>query len=214
MCILTFFILVLVKPNLLVLKRLSVRTRRVTKMNKKRQKKAAGKPRTPLTITCPYDIPDTVDPSDVEGLIRKAFAQVKPGKVSLWAARALDDYASESEVKAAAAKDTETHWSLVAGSKIETLHDTLSFLDEEGFKYYIPAFMIHALKNPTSRPAQSAVFHLTRGVYPPDELEAKGFNKAQALAVVAFLKKMMAQGVYGINEDNMPWIEEWANKKE
>lgn len=50
-------------------------------------------------------------------------------------------------VSLARLKDTDTRWQDVPDEWIEYFSDVLSFFDTEGFRYYIPAYMIWSLKN-------------------------------------------------------------------
>jgi len=80
--------------------------------------------------------------------IEAAFDGVElGGGVSLHQARAIDDCASDVEIRAARALDTERRWQDVSDKKLEHLSDTLSMMDAEGFRFYIPRFMTFALRN-------------------------------------------------------------------
>jgi hypothetical protein len=80
--------------------------------------------------------------------VEAAFNGVALGNgVSLHQARAMDDYASDAEVAAARAMDTEERWQEVPDEKLDRLADTLPFMDAEGFRFYLPRFMLFALKH-------------------------------------------------------------------
>lgn len=80
--------------------------------------------------------------------IERAFTDVRRGNgITLHQARALDDYRDEIEQAQARRKDTDARWQDIPDTRIEKLADTLAFLDPEGFRYYIPAFMIWALRH-------------------------------------------------------------------
>ena len=80
--------------------------------------------------------------------IEEAFDGVeRDDGVTLHEARELDDYGSPEELAAARAKDTESRWQDIPESWIDKYADTLPFMDVKGFRYYIPAFMIWALKH-------------------------------------------------------------------
>ena len=89
-------------------------------------------------------------------LIQQAFAGVRRGDgVSLHEATAIDDYASDSERRAARAKDLDTHWSQVPDEDIAR-HDTVfSFLDIKGHVYYAPAFMSWLVRTGYNTPSNS-----------------------------------------------------------
>ena len=84
--------------------------------------------------------------------IQNAFDGVQLGNgISLREARLHDD--SETDPKKfeqARALDDETRWFELTKAEIEEFGDTLPFMDAEGYKFYLPAFMIYALQNPKS----------------------------------------------------------------
>jgi len=80
--------------------------------------------------------------------IERAFANVRRGNgITLHQARVLDDYGGDIEQAWARRKDTDTRWQDIPDTRIEKLANTLPFLDPEGFCYYIPVFMIWALRH-------------------------------------------------------------------
>ncbi len=80
--------------------------------------------------------------------ITSAFEDVQRGDgITLHQAQVLDYYGDEKEEAEARAKDTDTRWQDIPDSLIEELSGTLRFLDAKGFCYYIPAFMIWALRH-------------------------------------------------------------------
>jgi uncharacterized protein DUF6714 len=44
-------------------------------------------------------------------------------------------------------RDTDTHWTEIPGETISRFYSALSFMDAEGFCYYIPAYMNWTLQN-------------------------------------------------------------------
>lgn len=51
----------------------------------------------------------------------------------------------EKAMKAAEANDPETRWQDIPADKLSRFHGSLAFLDDLGFRFYLPAFMRHAL---------------------------------------------------------------------
>ncbi|MEM6430015.1 MAG: DUF6714 family protein [Deinococcota bacterium] len=79
--------------------------------------------------------------------IHSAFADVRRGEgISLHEAIAIDDYHPLAAQQAARAKDTDTHWQDVPCDTIWRCESALSFLDADGFRYYLPAFMCCGLR--------------------------------------------------------------------
>ncbi len=89
--------------------------------------------------------------------------------VTLHEAMVIDDYGSAEECAEARKKDTETKWQDVPADDICSSDAVLSFLDNKGFHYYIPAYVVWYLENIdhddpdhlSSNAFSSVVFHLT-----------------------------------------------------
>lgn len=80
--------------------------------------------------------------------ITSAFGGVsREDGTTLHEAIAIDDYASDDEQRAARRLDVDTRWQDVPDAEIWACNSALSFVDEKGFRYYIPAFMTYALRH-------------------------------------------------------------------
>ncbi|MBE9064769.1 hypothetical protein IQ256_27860 [cf. Phormidesmis sp. LEGE 11477] len=118
--------------------------------------------------------------------------------VTLHEATVLDDYGGPEERAKARARDTEQSWQAVPESDIRLTDAVLSFLDDKGFRYYIPAYMVWYLRHiddeasiHRSTTFDSVVFHLTyfdqglsEGGIPE---KFKLFTAAQGRAIAHFL---------------------------
>lgn len=104
--------------------------------------------------------------------ITVAFGGVsREGGVTLSEAWVIDDYGSDEERAEARKEDTETRWQDVPERDIAYGSSCLSFLDEIGFRYYLPAYIVWCLRHIDSEDAndliyesnsyQSIVWHLT-----------------------------------------------------
>ena len=83
--------------------------------------------------------------------IREAFLNVSRGNgISLHEADAIDDHASDDQRRRAKTLDTDSHWWEIRAEQLEKLYNSLAFMDAEGFRYYIPAYMTQALKTCTT----------------------------------------------------------------
>jgi hypothetical protein len=138
--------------------------------------------------------------------IENAFADVRRGNsITLHQARVLDDYGDEIVQAAARRKDTEIRWQDIPDAWIEKLADTLPFLDPEGFCYYIPAFMIWALRHyETSDSFAGAAAVYAFGVNPSGEgqmARLRLFTPRQAAAIAHFLE-YFAHRANGDHADN------------
>jgi len=88
----------------------------------------------------------SIRPRHIEA-IQLAFADVPRGAVSLHEAQLMDDYASPKERAAARRLDTQSNWNRVSDSAIEQCTSALCHLDPEGWRHYVPAYMIWSLRN-------------------------------------------------------------------
>src|SRR5215210_2470119 len=80
--------------------------------------------------------------------ISAAFDGVsREGGTTLHEAEAMDDWKSPEEQRAARRLDPETRWQDVPDADISACCSALSFLNERGFRYYIPAFMVYSLRH-------------------------------------------------------------------
>jgi len=80
--------------------------------------------------------------------ITAAFDGVsRKGGVSLSEAWVIDDYGSDEERAEARKEDTETRWQDVPERDIAYGSSCLSFLDDIGFRYYLPAYIVWCLRH-------------------------------------------------------------------
>lgn len=95
--------------------------------------------------------------------IHAAFKGVKRGRGTSWAeAGVLSDFGTEKELRAARATDTDQHWPALVNSAMWR-HNNIewSYLDAEGFRYYLPAGMIHEAFIDPDSPATDLLGSLT-----------------------------------------------------
>lgn len=79
--------------------------------------------------------------------IRKAFAGVKLGNgIGLWQAQGLDDYASEEECAQYREKDEKDDWSQISVDDLNACNSSLSFFDDEGMRFHLPAYLVAELE--------------------------------------------------------------------
>lgn len=81
--------------------------------------------------------------------IEAEFRNVSVPRVTLHVARAYDDEwtVSQERGEELKAKDSETSWQDVPDAKIECFQEYFTFADSEGWRFYLPAFMCHFLRN-------------------------------------------------------------------
>lgn len=76
--------------------------------------------------------------------VREAFKGVQLGNgVGLSEACAIDDYLDEATRKAYRAEDESMDWEAIPAEK---LYDTMCFMDAEGMRFHVPAFMVAELE--------------------------------------------------------------------
>jgi hypothetical protein len=107
----------------------------------------------------------------IEEITRVFEGVSRENGVSLSEAWIIDDYGSDEERVEARKRDTETRWQDVPDDDICFGYSCLSFLDEIGFHYYIPAYIVWYLRNmdnedpeppsSSSTTFDSLIFHLT-----------------------------------------------------
>ena len=79
-------------------------------------------------------------------LIEEAFADVAlDDGVTLHQMDVIDDYGGEKEQLEARRKDPEKRWQDLSKAKLSRFSGSMTFLDGKGFRFYLPAFMKHAL---------------------------------------------------------------------
>lgn len=135
--------------------------------------------------------------SNQQGLIDEitsAFQDVRRGNgVTLHEATVIDSYGSMEERAKARKKDTERRWQDVPDRDIANTDAVLSFLDAEGLRYYLPAYIVWYLRNidndavRSSNTFDSVVFHLTYQIEEREDKRFEGLTPAQGRAIAHFL---------------------------
>ena len=127
--------------------------------------------------------------NDVILEIERTFDGVDRGDgITLHEAVAIDMYASGEERVRARLQDTESRWQDVPDGVIEREYTIFSFLDDAGFRYYLPAYMRWILRNlehTHSVSVDSTIYALEPSSYFPQRSGL--FNHAQARAILHFL---------------------------
>ena len=86
-----------------------------------------------------------------------AFAGVPlENGVSLGEARVIDDYGTDDERAAARRKDELHDWQRISDEFIESHPSVLSFMDEEGLRFHLPAYMRFTLRRYRESESMSA----------------------------------------------------------
>lgn len=80
--------------------------------------------------------------------IKSAFLGVKLGKgIGLKEANGLDDYANEETLACYRLTDEKEDWSAISVDNLNNYHWGLSYLDAEGLRFHLPAFLLAELRD-------------------------------------------------------------------
>ena len=116
-------------------------------------------------------------------LIQNAFSRVKLGEgIGLWQAQGLDDYADAATLAELRGRDEKKDWSRISLDDLQECDSSLSFFDEEGMRFHLPAFMSAALQGAQG---DGLIYHLAKGY------QCSLLNEAQRAAVRAFLRHVI-----------------------
>jgi uncharacterized protein DUF6714 len=138
------------------------------------------------------------DVDEVVAAIRSAFHEVRRGEgFSLHETEVIDDRGPDEERAAARLLDQENSWQEIPAELLEKFGSALAFMNPEGFRYYIPAFMIWTLLNyQTSRAwaIDSTIYALeltnNPNVFAQRLSEFQLLNREQHEAIALFLLYM------------------------
>jgi hypothetical protein len=80
--------------------------------------------------------------------LKATFGAVSRGSgVTLHEAEVIDDYGSDDERASARLMDTDNSWTELPEELISDHPSVLGFLDTDGFRYYLPAYLTFALSD-------------------------------------------------------------------
>ena len=126
-------------------------------------------------------------------MIQHAFAGVKlDDGESLNMTKYNDSGGSRPEFKEKAKDDERENWGSIPDATLEQFTVTFSFTDLKGFRFYIPAYMIWAIKN--HKTSDSIIADFTIYAIRPDHYLFESipfwewFTNAQITAMIQFLK--------------------------
>ncbi len=133
-------------------------------------------------------------------LIRVAFKGVRLGNgVGLWQGQAIDDYMYEKEQAECRERDEKINWEAIPIDDLNQCSSCLSYLDPEGMRFILPAFLVSDLKGTLD---QEISFYLI-GL---DDFTRDHFNlftDTQRAAVAAFLEILSDDPHYDSQRDGI-----------
>ena len=141
-------------------------------------------------------------PERIISEIEDAFADVKRGKgVTLHETDVLDACGSAEKRARARKHDADEKWLDVPDRDIEEHPSALCFLDPEGFRYYLPAYMRWSLrhyKSSASLASDSTVYAIgpsgNKGVTDWNCKRWGVFTREQSQVIFAYLRFMVEEG--------------------
>jgi hypothetical protein len=127
--------------------------------------------------------------------IETAFFEVERGEGMTLFEGDLEGAGSEADLRFARARDTYATWRDIPDHVIDRYFSALSFLDPQGFRYYIPAFMRFALRHyqdSTSPAIDYAIYHLGQRSVQREHKEARFtvLDESQTGVICRFLRFM------------------------
>lgn len=128
----------------------------------------------------------------VLALIEQAFADTtREGGTTLHQMDVLDDYGSPGDLEEAAKLDTESTWQEITDLKLSNFACSMVFLDANGFRFYLPAFMRFTLANWKDGAAtcenMGVIYALSAGPLGFHHEAFEMFSHSQMEATAAFL---------------------------
>jgi hypothetical protein len=126
--------------------------------------------------------------------IEEAFEDVTLNDgIGLWHAQCWDDYERDGDViNAAIEKDEKNDWHNLDHNDLKTCESSLSFFDEKGMIFHLPAYIIAEIKGQLEC---GTIFHLTElSKYGKQQLSK--LNNKQKKAITSFLTWCLHQTEY------------------
>lgn len=120
--------------------------------------------------------------------IRAAFTGTERGDgTSISEAHVIDSYGSEEARRDARHRDPGGAWEDLAGEHIEQGAFAMAFLDGQGLRYYLPAFMVRSLTHPGVSDLPETTIEL---LFHPPEVDERlePLSPEQRRAVCLFLR--------------------------
>jgi hypothetical protein len=130
--------------------------------------------------------------------IRSAFAGVPRGAITIHEAEVIDVYGTDARRRRARLLDTEDRWDEVPDPAIEECTTALCYLDPEGWRFYLPAYMVwtlHHFRTTSSMVRDQTIYALDLSLHDPGvrEHQVQRFqvlDGPQSRAVCRFLRYM------------------------
>jgi hypothetical protein len=160
--------------------------------------------RSPVSVSCSMNTVNAIRERLISEL-EAAFRDIQRGAGMTLFEADLEGTRSEADLRWARSRDTYATWQEIPDDVIARYFSALGFLDPEGFRYYIPAFMRFSLRHFDDSHSPSidwAIYAFCSFGSQPDYCEPRFmvFNEQQAQAICRFLR-FMAQYTDGQADD-------------
>ncbi len=137
--------------------------------------------------------------ADLKFEIRSAFRGVQLGEgIGLMEGQALDNWCTKEEQQAARDKDEQYHWENISADRLRAYESSLSFLDAEGMRFHLPAFMLAEMDGTLSLGIE---FTLTHAPYLPEKFSL--LDNAQRHAIRRLLDYMKDRKTLCVDQEEI-----------
>lgn len=138
--------------------------------------------------------------------IERAFRDVPRPQTTLRVARGMDDHQWDALERLQKLDDHYGHWDAIPREDLEKFQDVFPWLCPVGFRFYLPAFMVHALRSSPLLAENSWLRSAFR-----DEADLEILDGPQKVAVWHFVKAVLESVHDDYHRDwwNHPWDKEW-----
>lgn len=144
-------------------------------------------------------MPRNMEKEELVAEIEEAFRDVKLGNgIGLYEAEAIDDYANDKVTRQARSKDRDTwcNWTDIPAKDIEYFYSALCFVDIEGMRFLLPAYMKYAVDNYDSSNSASIDMSISALLNSPVFVQSdvdEYFTPKQYCAFARFLRFMVLE---------------------
>src|SRR5690242_18551707 len=141
----------------------------------------------------------TDDEQRVAEQIRAAFAGVTLGNgIGLWQTQMIDDnWVDPGQLE----RDEKLDWSAITVEDLDRCWGSLSFVDAEGMRFHLPAYLVAELEGRLRMPGPMS--HLTSFAIIPPQTRFDILSPAQREAVCAFLRLRHSQSDWEIERSEI-----------
>ena len=131
--------------------------------------------------------------------IRKAFSGIKLGSgVGLYQAQGIDDYEEADTCAAYRANDEKEDWSRISAKALNECNSSLSFFDDEGMRFHLPAYLLGDLNGSYE---YGMAFVLTQASSREEQFGL--LNKEQRETVRTYLKFIENEPEYAFDREDI-----------